>query len=190
MHAPLLVLSGPIASGKSTLAKELELRHQALNVTTRDPLNKASRSPRPGRQELQDAGTHLDETTNGAWVVNHLKDKLLNTPGVSLVVLDCIRNSTQLAPIIHNWDAPMLHMHLTAPTDILTQRYIKRGDKLPHTQALHHPAERGIADLALSADVVVDTSQMTPTQIAELAMTRLRAAAPLKQDHAQTDPHF
>lgn len=176
MQAPLLVLSGPIASGKSTLAKKLKRYHQAMYVTTRSPLNKATQLPNPGRQELQDAGTHLDRSTNGAWVLNHLQQMALTEPYTPLIVLDCIRNRIQLGPITQNWPAPTLHVHLTATPDILVQRYTQRGDELPHTQALHHPAEQGIAELELLADLVVDTSDISPDQIVELVTSKINVA--------------
>ena len=190
MHPPLLVLSGPIASGKSTLAKKLERHHQAMYVTTRDPLNRAAQPPNPGRQELQDAGTHLDQSTNGTWVLTHLQQMAVTAPHTPLIVLDCIRNTTQLGPITQHWPAPTLHVHLTATPGILTQRYTQRGDELPHTQALDHPAEQGIADLEPLADLVVDTSDISPGQAAELVMTKLKAATLSEKQHGQHNPQL
>ena len=175
MRTPLIALSGPMASGKSTLARELQSSAGAIIITTHGPLDARVRTQSPTRRELQDAGVALDRETGGRWVLDHCQGELEKNPGTTLAVLDCVRNQAQLRHIREKWAGPVLHLHLTAPPEILAERYRERGDPSPMGQAQGHPAEWGIAQLGQSAPLTIGTSWVKPAQAARAALAFMEA---------------
>ena len=173
VRTPLIALSGPMASGKSTLAKQLQSKAGAIIITTHGPLDSRVRTANPTRRELQDAGVSLDRETGGRWVLDHCRSELEKNPGTTLAVLDCVRNEAQLLHIRAEWDGPVLHLHLTASPETLAARYLKRGDKQPMGEAQGHPAEQGIAQLGDSAPLAISTSQVRPAEAASTALSAL-----------------
>ena len=173
MRTPLIALSGPMASGKSTLARELQSSAGALIITTHGPLDARVRTNNPTRRELQGAGVSLDRETGGRWVLDHCRRELGKNPETTLAVLDCVRNETQLRHIRAEWPGPLLHLHLTASPETLAARYLKRGDPSPMSHAQGHPAEQGIAQLGENAPLAISTSQARPAQAARTALTAL-----------------
>ena len=179
VRTPLIALSGPMASGKSTLAGELKSSAGALIITTHGPLYARVSTASPARRELQDAGVALDRETGGRWVLDHCRREMGKNPGTSLAVLDCVRNQDQLRHIGAEWDGPVLHIHLTAPPETLAARYRERGDSSPMSQAQGHPAEQGIAQLGARAPLAISTSQVRPAQAARTALAFMDALATL-----------
>ena len=103
-------------------------------------------------------------------MLEHCQDELGKNPGTQLAVLDCVRNQGQLRHIREKWAGPVLHLHLTAPPEVLAERYLGRGDGLPMGEAQGHPAERGIAQLGRSAPLTIGTSWVKPDQAARAAL--------------------
>ncbi len=65
MERNIILLSGAISSGKSTLVRQLSDRYQLPIIRTRDTLVAKSKIANPDRIELQKIGDQLDKTTNG-----------------------------------------------------------------------------------------------------------------------------
>ena len=173
VRTPLIAISGLMAAGKSTLARELQSRAGALVITTHGPLYARVSVARRTRRALQDAGVALDRETRGRWVLEHCRNELGKNPGTSLAILDCVRNQNQLKHIKAEWAGPVLHLHLTAPPDVLAARYRERGDPSSMGEAQRHPAEQGIAQLGERAPLAISTSQVRPAQAARTALTAL-----------------
>ena len=179
MRTPLIAISGPMAAGKSTLARELQSRAGALVITTHGPLYARVSVARRTRRALQDAGVALDRETRGRWVLEHCRNELGKNPGTSLAVLDCVRNQNQLKHIGAEWDGPVLHLHLTAPTEVLAARYRERGDPSSMGEAQRHSAEQGIAQLGQRARLTMATSLVKPAQAARTALAHMDALTDL-----------
>ena len=190
VRTPLIVISGLMATGKSTLARELQSRAGALVITTHGPLYARVSVARRTRRALQDTGVALDRETRGRWVLEHCRNELGNNPGTQLAVLDCVRNQDQLKHIKAEWAGPVLHLHLTARPEVLAARYRERGDPSPMHQAQGHPAEWGIAQLGDSAPLAISTSQVRPAQAAKTALAYIDAltglAARLRKNGIET----
>lgn len=84
----LVVLSGPIASGKTSLCDEARRRLDAKVVRTRKLLE-AYLGPAVPRSQLQAKGDELDEK-GGAWVYEALTDEL-GKGDREVVILDSVR---------------------------------------------------------------------------------------------------
>ena len=185
MRTPLIALSGPMAAGKSTLAREMRSSAGTLIITTHGPLYARVSANNPTRRELQDAGVSLDRETGGRWVLDHCRRELGKNPETTLAVLDCVRNEAQLRRLRAEWPGPLLHLHLTASPEMLAARYRERGDPLPMSQAQGHPAEQGIAQLGERAPLAISTSQVRPAQAARTALTAMAVMETLT-DRLQT----
>ena len=91
----IVLVSGPICSGKSALTNHLKDRHSAQIIKTRELILKAKPRTRPERRSLQLAGQALDNADGGAWVGRALSDVLESrkegsTP-IGLYVVDSVR---------------------------------------------------------------------------------------------------
>jgi adenylosuccinate synthase len=68
----IVILSGPICSGKSALSQRLEERFGAQIIKTRDLIKQQLPRVKEERESLQRAGEKLDRNDGGAWVQNAL----------------------------------------------------------------------------------------------------------------------
>ena len=75
MFNRIILLSGPISSGKSTLAKGLADRYNMSVFKTSELLQEKVRSDlRKDRKILQAQGERLDRRTRGRWVLEELRE--------------------------------------------------------------------------------------------------------------------
>src|SRR4051794_22905522 len=99
MFKRLIVVSGPIASGKSMLARHLVEKHGALCFRTKDWILQRRPKTQLNRLALQEAGEGLDSATKGRWVVDALARELQSggkQPGNPVVVIDSVRIPEQV----------------------------------------------------------------------------------------------
>src|SRR5690606_24881394 len=80
------------------------------------------------RQELQVAGEKLDRQTSGAWVGDALREIVdgFDNPDEAIVLVDSVRVAKQIEFIRNAYGRRVLHVHLTAPTEVLAARYAAR----------------------------------------------------------------
>ena len=92
----IILLSGPVSSGKSTLAKGLA-EHLNMHVfKTSELLQKKVRSDlRTDRKVLQVQGERLDRRTRGRWVIEELEEISRRNNGVDEVIIDSVRINEQ-----------------------------------------------------------------------------------------------
>ena len=65
----VVVVSGPVAGGKSSLARKLEARFDGARLSTRELLMPSLQPEEaPTRQRLQQIGAEFDQSTGGTWV--------------------------------------------------------------------------------------------------------------------------
>jgi adenylosuccinate synthase len=80
----IVIVSGPISAGKSSLADKLRERYGATIIKTRDLIRKQLPNVKQERAALQRAGEKLDKADGGAWVKNALVRFIDVTSGVNL----------------------------------------------------------------------------------------------------------
>ena len=163
----IVLLSGPVGSGKSALARQLVERHGAKIIKTRELILKQSPRTKPDRVSLQRAGQRLDGKDGGAWVGEALQrtiDAQANgqTPR-GLFVVDSVRIRGQTDAIRKAYGSDVHHVHLTAPDDELVRRFQARNSEgnqeLDYGDLKRNRTERQIETLADVADIVVSTDR-------------------------------
>ena len=161
------MLSGPIASGKTTLARNLAKHFNTTTVQTRNLLQRMLvHGDSSGRSELQAEGERLDRITDGRWLRDELVHQLPYMPSESPVVVDSVRTLDQILAIRETYGGTVCHMHLTASSNVLEERYYGRlacpgglEKFISYADVHKNRTERLIEDLQTAADIVMDTSR-------------------------------
>ena len=169
----IVLVSGPICSGKSALTSRLDERHGAAVIKTRDLILKAKPRTKPVRRSLQLSGEALDRADGGAWVSGALT-KLLegrergSTPS-GLYVVDSVRIEGQIDAIRKAYGADVHHVHLTAKDEELKRRFESRDaiadQGITYEKLKSNQTEKNVEKLAELADIVVSTDRCTPAAV-------------------------
>ena len=169
----VVVLSGPISAGKTTLAENLRDRYGARVIKTRDLILQKLPTVRQERGALQRAGERLDKADGGLWVKEALFrfiDQLSSGSIPSgLFVVDAVRIPGQVQAIRDAYGTAVHHIHLCADTLELEKRYARRGSRteefIDYALVRQSRTEREVARLADLADIVVATDRSAPDAI-------------------------
>jgi adenylosuccinate synthase len=167
----IILLSGPVSSGKSTLSKDLEGQFGLQILRTRDVLiesvTSANTSALTDRLSLQTYGDRLDEETQGKWVLSDLIE-LLKSHRDRTTVIDSVRINHQIDHIRNAFPLAVAHVHLTAPLEELRKRYERRyhgGNAPSYDKIRENKTEANIEDLAKVADLVIDTNRCSAEDV-------------------------
>jgi adenylosuccinate synthase len=163
----IVVLSGPICSGKSELSLKLAKQYAARVIKTRDLIKHQLPNVKDERGALQRAGEKLDHNDGGAWVQNALsrffQSQQRESLPTGLYVIDSARIQGQIDAIRRAFGTAVHHVHLTANESVLASRYKRRGTKTQefgtYDEVRRSRTERNIEALAGAADIVVDTAR-------------------------------
>src|SRR3990170_2475399 len=174
----LIVMSGQVSSGKSTLAEGLSKRFGFEVLRTKDWLKRRLRAKgTPSRKDLQTMGDRLDIRTGGKWVVQELT-KNLPALASETVILDSTRTKEQVEELRAAFGPIVTHIHLTAPRDELELRFKKRmrTDKrelATYRVVRENKTELQVGSLREVADIVIDTNRCTPDDVLIRAASHL-----------------
>ena len=83
-------------------------------------------APARERRSLQNAGERLDRKTRGKWVAYALTRRLVDLHEDAEVVVDAVRIKQQISAIREAFGHRVVHVHLTAPIEVLAKRYAAR----------------------------------------------------------------
>lgn len=173
----LVVLSGPIASGKSTLGTLLLETYGAVRLKTNELIQTIRSAVPPKRRALQIAGEELDRETKGLWVRDALVRRLGELGDKGLVIVDAVRIGEQIEGIRAAFGPQVVHVHLTASPEELRRRYSKRPRKFEempsYEEVRESETERNVETLASVADVVINTDHCTDKDVLVRAAARL-----------------
>jgi adenylosuccinate synthase len=178
----IIVLSGKIGVGKSTLCDLLVVQADAKVVKTRQLIEAvaADRDGKgfvPGRTSLQDLGEQLDRETGGTWVADALDAFLKQHDRDALVVVDSVRIQAQIDELRARYGLVVYHIHLTADDDVVANRYSERAKKFPelasYEEARRNTTEANVEQLSAKADALIDTTHCTADDVWIRAATHL-----------------
>lgn len=174
----LLLLSGPIASGKTSVSSVLQRDHGFLPISSGSFLREklASESQPPDRYRLQELGDSLDKATDFSWLIESVAKPAINSrPDVDNWLLDAVRKPRQVELFRHCFTDAVMHVHLEAEESVLQKRYVARGSNelSEYLLSTMHPNEICARSLVSLADKVLDTEEYSADEIAFQIMALL-----------------
>lgn len=180
MDRRIILLSGPVASGKTTLARDLAKQFGMEVLRTRDLLISALKhTGGTSRADLQSEGERLDQKTDGRWVLESLERELRGRPTHENIIVDSVRIQKQIDAIRDAYGRSVTHIHMTAPYPVLEERYANRqsesatADPLTYAAVHSNETESVVDNLKNAADVVVDSNRCTEGDVLVRVASRL-----------------
>ncbi len=175
----LIVISGYVSSGKSTLAQGLSDRFGIDVRRTKDWLSRrASSGGDLDRKQLQRYGEELDTETRGRWIVEELTTDL---PGLTTgtVILDSVRTKEQVDLLREAFGPIVTHVHLTASRTELERRFevrrtLNNREVATYDVVRESRTEQQVDSLKSIADIVIDTERCTTADVLVRAASHLR----------------
>ncbi len=170
----LVILSGELCSGKTTLAVGIAANLDAEVVAARDIIR---RGRQLSRSELQDEGQKLEADTGGTWVADGIRS--LVGDRARSIVFDSARTPGQLEALRGFAGFDVLRVHLAASEAVRRTRFDGRAD--PADQGAdfdavdaREPAEHeGV--MGARTDLNLDTSSLTPAEVLRRSLDVLAA---------------
>ncbi len=195
----VVVISGHVGTGKSTLARGLANRYGANLVSTKELLQLTAQ--RSGdtllaeRSALQAYGTKLDKGTGGEWVAEAVSARISGA-GIAgqetgegpvgesdeptgLWVVDAVRIQEQIDALRDALGIDIVHVHLHSSNEVLAARYLERGEASgikeldSYDEVAKDPTEQQVVKLIHDADIAIDTARSNESDVL------IRAAAAL-----------
>jgi adenylosuccinate synthase len=181
-------VSGPVGSGKTTIAEMLSERFGAAHVRTQGLMKDIAAIEgvrlEADRRALQDFGDALDQRTDGAWVADGVATKVTEGQLTSdLIVVDSARIVAQIDRLRGAFP-DVTHIHLDAPQDELSRRYSERRERShisefdSYEQVRENATEAAVSELSKDADVTIDTKRSTKLDVLTRVAAALRLTAP------------
>lgn len=164
MPKRIILLSGPVAAGKTTLGDALVNRYSFHRIKTRQ-LIRTAMGTEAERGHLQKAGEFLDASTNGKWVADALGNEISQLSSDSVILVDSVRIESQIEAIRNSYGSSVIHIHLSAPYEVLANRYMHRTGEITERSSYailkENQTERSVDELEKIADIVIDTQRNT-----------------------------
>lgn len=169
----IVVLTGEICTGKSTLADKLESEFGFKYCKTKEGLShfakKKLKGKIPDRHFLQKYGEQLDTAEDGKWVLEyfqHLYQKEFDKN--NFYVIDSARIIKQIQHLRDAYSYFVFHIHLEASKESLENRFYERGEvkgltkkeqKSNYQKYKSDPTEQQVNKLRDEADLVINTDR-------------------------------
>ena len=186
MACLILLISGPLAVGKTAVRDELEKSYGFVSLRSSAYLRYQANAERIplDRQSLQNLGDRLDVETNYRWVVDSVARPAISASEGMLWLFDAVRKERQVAHFRESGLGLVLHVHFTAADHLLRERYERRqiaqgadADLTTYEDAINHDNERASRALKAIADSSVDLGDISPQVAADEVMVLVRALA-------------
>lgn len=172
MPKQVVILSGRVCSGKTTLTRQLESSFDAVAFKTISFLRARGQKIALTRNALQEFGESLDRRTKGRWVADDLREQIeaIDDHEEKVIVLDSVRMLGQVDSIRQAYGRRVFHVHLDAALPELEKRYGKRKateikELDSYAQVQRNPTEARVPKLQDVADVVIQTDRCTEKDV-------------------------
>jgi adenylosuccinate synthase len=165
----VVLLSGPISAGKSGLADSLVATYEASDIRSSVLLASLMEGP-VSRADLQRVGLS-PIFQSGDWLARAIQERASNVNS-GLIVVDSVRTAQQVAACRKALGdgRRVVHVHLTADEGLLADRFLTRSraedQGLSWHEAMQSAQEASGSALGELADLVIDTSPLTPADVA------------------------
>ena len=175
----LILLSGPISSGKTTLAKGLAEHYGFGIFRTNDVFHsKIHNDSESNLKVLQDEDDKYDKETNGRCVLNELKKWVSLNSSSKGVIVDSVRIIEQIDAINEAYWPRVIHIHLTATKAELEKRYSASSKaeldaRITYESVKENSTLSQIGSISSSADLVIDTKRCTMDDVLIKAVSYL-----------------
>lgn len=170
----VLLISGPLAVGKTSIREALIARHGYAAVQSSPYLRQLAerRGITIDRANLQSLGDALDLETQYSWIVKNVAlPQIAATPEQHLWVVDSVRKAEQVRLFRDYFGSVVTHVHFTCPESVLKNRYDTRSrqeDGISYEDAINHLNEISARDLSQIADRVVELETLTSEKAADM----------------------
>ena len=166
MASKIILLSGPVNSGKTTLAGSLQQRYSFAHFKTHDAIKAQRPKVDEERGAMQSAGEWLDKSTNGRWVADAVAREAIDLDDNAVIIVDAVRIKEQVDGLREAFGKRVVHVHLTAPDAVLADRYSTRKSRIKefktYAEVKRNKTESQVDDLKQYADIVIDSRRSTP----------------------------
>lgn len=166
MEKQIVILSGHVCAGKSTLAANLAQKYDFHHVKTWSLVQARGRNLSLDRTTLQDYGQRLDEKTNGAWLRDDVQIIERELKGARPIIVDSVRHQGQIDALRKAYGRRVIHVHLNADREELEDRYKRRlkgktdiKELKTYAEVLENRTEAAVGSLDKCADVVVNSDR-------------------------------
>ena len=178
MAKQVVLVSGQISSGKTTLCTSLVERFGFVSFRTRDWIEESVSDAKSERRAMQDYGDFLDRRTRGAWIRDALTRSLTKLPESANVVIDAVRIPEQIERLREAYGPRVFHIHLEAPLTVLTKRFKQRDrpgfqESSTYSDVMRNETEANVVKLREIADIVIDTNRCTTDDVVVRAAAHL-----------------
>lgn len=178
MRPKVIIISGPIACGKSDLSRALHEKFDFPVIKTSDLIRERLGKDSLDRKALQRAGNRFDRETNFAWVAEGLALTIRRERIPDTVIIDGVRKRGQVEELQRSFGhRHVRHVHLQASAEVRKERYENRRRStdigIDFERICNNQSEREVVKLIQIADIVVDTDRYTQTGIFSHVVSRL-----------------
>ncbi len=166
----IVLLSGRICTGKSTLANHLVKRYGFQRFSSRECLQRQKERAPVDRRGLQDFGDELDRKTRGAWLRDELGKEIRAVPQDVGVIVDSVRIQEQIDRFREGYRPLIVHVHLDCSDRELARRYRKRGSQnvkelASFAETIENKTEASVRQLKIDADISIRTDYSTQDDV-------------------------
>lgn len=175
----ILILSGEISSGKTTVANHLQKEFGFKSCKTKEGIQhfaiRKLKGQIPSREFLQEYGEQLDRSNKGEWVLKYFQDLFGNSfASNDYYIVDSARILQQIDHFRKAYGSAIVHVHLKASKKTLEERYLNRSrqDGKGHKETKKHyqqiksnPTESKVHELENDADLVIDTDKCNMSDV-------------------------
>jgi len=170
----IVLLSGEIAVGKTTIAADLATELGGIHLRVRQALAQIVGVPLDDREALQREGAELDARTRGRWLRNFVEETIAPCEAA---VIDSLRTRRQTIPLLGLPDSHLIH--LTADLETRRRRYREAAGtdalkaRVPFERATAHETERLADALRDLAELVVPTEGLSVREVCDVILDHL-----------------